>query len=460
MRLLCLICVSLSGVIAGAAESSQVQLEAALASSARGDCAAAVPQLEAVLRRDPTVAAAINGLAVCEARMGHHDRAASGFARLTKLQPQAWQAWNNLGVSYLAAGEPRQAIPALRRATELSPQSTNPWYQLGSAFTMLHEQESAYSAFDAAQKLSPADPQITKAWLDSAAALGTSAADQIERHEYQKAATTLRLIRRPLENSASWNNLLGYAEFKLNQPQPALQHLQKALSLDPANEDYLLDLGEFLGTHGAAQSAVDLFQVAVKRMPDSKRARFGLAVSWILLERREEAIRLLETLLREDERFEPAYTALGECYEDAGNQAALVELGTKLQRVNPRNPVGWYLAGAGQLQLATQGEREHLEPAVQAFDRGLALAPGWARLHFARAKAWQEQNNPQQALRELQETVRLEPDHERAHYQLARLYQKLGNATLAKQEFAIHSRLKSETRTAQYQRLIIGSRSQ
>ena len=62
------------------------------------------------------------------------------------------------------------------------------------------------------------------------------------------------------------DNLLGYAEFKLGHPEPALQRLQKALALDPNNEDYLLDLGEFLGYHRSPKNAVELFEVASRRM--------------------------------------------------------------------------------------------------------------------------------------------------------------------------------------------------
>ena len=363
-----------------------------------------------------------------------------------------------MGNSYLAANKPAQAIEALRKATKLAPAAPNAWFGLGLAFNKLKRNEDAFLAFNSAQKLTPRDSDITRAWLDAAAALGAEAAECVEKRDYRKARSILRLIQRPLENSPSWNNLLGYAEFKLGESEPALKHLQRALTLEPENEDYLLDLGEFLGTHRARERAVELFEVAVKRMPQSQRARFGLAVSYILMERRDQASQLLESLISTDSKFEPAYRALGECYEDAGNSAGLIELGAKLQGINPMNPVGWYLAGAGELKLAGEG-REHLDRAVLALQHGIALDPSSSRLHFTLAKAYREKEDDEGAMRELKETLRLEPQHERAHYVLGRLYKKLDNSALAARELELHSKIKTVDQTAQYQELLISSRT-
>jgi tetratricopeptide (TPR) repeat protein len=438
------------------AQTADNPLARALAAVQRGDCSSGVPDLRSALDHSPNLIPALNGIAVCEAKSGHYDNAAALFARITRLEPDAWQGWSNLGASYLKANQAERAVEALRKATRLAPKSPNAWFQLGLAFSQLKQNTDAFSAFDAAQKLAPSDAQATQAWLNTASELGTEAADCIEKGQYQKARSILQLIQRPLENSGSWNNLLGYAQFKLNEPEAALKHLQRALALEPENEDYLLDLGEFLGIHRAKEQAVALFEVAVKRMPQSQRARFGLAVSYILMERRDEASRLLEALLNTNSKFEPAYRALGECYEDAGNWNGMLELGSKLQAINPRNPMGWYLTGAAGLMLGYQGP-EHLDRAIEDLQRGLGLDPDSSRLHFTLAKAYQQKEDDAAAVRELKETVRLEPQHERAHYVLGRLYKKLGQPALSARELELHSKIKAADRTAQYQALLISS---
>jgi Tfp pilus assembly protein PilF len=156
--------------------------------------------------------------------------------------------------------------------------------------------------------------------------------------------------------------------------------------------------------------------------------------------------------------MEPAYRALGECYEDAGNWDGLTRLGKQLQAVNASNAGGWYLEGAGRLKNAAEGSAPDRE-AITVLQHAAGLDPGSSRIHFMLAKAYQQAGHDELAVRELQETVRLEPRHERAHYVLARLYQKQGKRDLARQEMEAHSRIKAADRTAQYRALLITSRN-
>jgi tetratricopeptide (TPR) repeat protein len=314
-----------------------------------------------------------------------------------------------------------------------------------------------YQKLDQAQRLSPGNIAATKTWLDEAARLATLAAEQIEQHRYAQAAVLLRATERPLREAPSWNNLRGYAEFKLGIAKPALHYLQRAVHLDPQNEDYLLDIGEFLGTYRAHEEAVKFFEVAAKRMPQSPRVTFGLAVAYILQDRREEAQRLFESLINAHPRFEQAYRALGECYEDAGNVSRMVELGKTLQAINPRNPVGWYLEGAGLLREGRM-EAASLDAATKALQKATSLQPSYTRARFLLSRALQESGADPEAIAELEQVLRLDPDHERAHYLLARLYQKTGKAEAAQREFDKHAQIKKRDRNAQYRRLLIAIR--
>ncbi len=320
-----------------------------------------------------------------------------------------------------------------------------------------HPALAVYRKLDAAQRANPRDSAALKAWLDEAARLATLAAGHIEAKRYAEAAVLLRATERPLSEAPSWNNLRGYAEFKLGHPKPALHYLQRAVHLDPGNEDYVLDIGEFLGSHRAHREAVSFFEVAAKRMPASPRVTFGLAIAYILENRREEAQKLLEDLAAAHPRFEPVYRALGECYEDAGNSIRMVELGKALQAVNPRNPMGWYLEGAGLLREG-RTEAASLDAAVKALRRAVELQPADARARFALARAFEQSGAAAQAIDELQQVIRLDGDHERAHYVLARLYQQAGQAEAARGEFARHAQIRKRDATAQYRRLLISIR--
>jgi tetratricopeptide (TPR) repeat protein len=403
-----LVLLLLAGPVSLAEEAGR--LRRGLDPARRGDCTAALPDLRASVGTASTEVPAINALAVCEAKLGHAEQAAAA------------------------------------------------WFRLGVAYSALNDKVHAFDAFDRAQQLAPRDAAIVKAWLQAAEANATRAADLIEQKQYARARELLAPLSRPFQKTASWHDLFGYAEFKLGHPEPALEHLQKAIALEPDNEDYLLDLGEFLGYYRASKQALQIFEVASRRLPDSVRVQAGLAVSYILLDRRDEAIRILEPLVASHSDFAPAFRALGECYEDAGNWDGLLGLGKKLEGVHPSNPLGWYFEGAALLRRAT--ETDTADPnAVAALERARALDPSSARIHFTLAKAYQQVRQDDRAIDELKTTLKLNPQHEQAHYVLARLYRKRGELQLAKEQMALHSKIKQQDRTAQYRTLLITSRT-
>ncbi len=396
---------------------------------------------------------ALNAAGVCEAQSGHPERATPYFERIVRLRPGVWEGWNNLGANYLTLGQPSKALASFKRSISLDSKVPSVWFNQASALLKLGRPEEAFQALDRAERLAPEDPQIRKAWLSVGGSLASQAADLINQGQYVKAQSLLLATQRPLENSAYWNNLLGYAEFKLNQPKPALEHLQKALQLDPDNTDFLMDVGEFLAHYRAYHEALEMFQVAAKRLPHSPQVQFGLAVSYILENRREEATRLLEALIASNPKFEPAYRALGECYEDAGRGKAMVELGKRLQAIDSSNPTGWYLVGAGLLNESVQ-DRYLLTSAIPALERAVALEPRSSRDHFVLGKAYEAEHNDPKAIAELKETIRLDPEHERAHYVLAQIYERMGEKQLAQAQFEAHNRIKKGERNAQYRLLL------
>jgi predicted Zn-dependent protease len=185
----------------------------------------------------------------------------------------------------------------------------------------------------------------------------------------------------------------------------------------------------------------------------------GLAVSYILQNRSDEAQRLLEELITAHPRFEAAYKALGECYEGSKNTNGLVSLGKFLQQINPDNPLGWYLEGAGFLQEG-RIEASSLDASMDALRRSLQLDPSNVRARFLLARALQETGAETAAISELKTLLAMDSDHERGHYMLARLYQKRGDAVNARLEFEKHRLVKTRDQNTQYRRLLISIRGE
>lgn len=452
------VCVSallLAGLFAGCAgAAAAADIAKALDAFRSGDCETALTLLRPALAGASAPPGAVHAAAVCEAKTGNLRAANRLFRQLAGLQPNAWQAWNNLGVNELELGSPGEAIAALRKANQLAASEPGPALNLASAYARTGDQRAAFRTLDAVQLTAPGNAEVTKAWLTIAALIAQSAAQSIADEQYARALEDLLLVRRPLEGEASWHNLTGYAHFRLDHPKPALEHLQKALALDPDNEDYVLDISEFLSHHRSYDQLHEVLSVATQRNPRSPRLRLGFALAEILQNRRDAAIPVLQRLLQDAPDFEPAYAVLAECYQDAGLSEDSVRLGRKLQQLNPANPKGWYIEGSALLDLARRREG-NLATAVESLTRAVEIDPSFTRARFVLGRGYIEEGRMEDAERELQAVLRAEPKHPRAHYVLGRLYQQRGEHGKAKIQMAEHSRLKEEDRTGEYRRLII-----
>jgi tetratricopeptide (TPR) repeat protein len=431
-------------------------LDKGMAAFRSGDCHATLSALDPVLRDKNAPAAAVHAAAVCSARTGDHKRANPLFRRLVKLEPRAWQAWNNLGVNEAELGALSEAIIAFRKASELAPSESGPALNLAKILQKKGDLRAAFQVLEGAQRRRPQEAELTTLWLQVAAAIAESAAASIDNKNYARALDDLLLVRRPLEVGPSWHNLIGYAQFRLNRPQPALEHLQKALALEPQNEDYVFDLAEFLSHHRSYDQLLKLMKVGAARHPNSPRMQLGLALAHILENGRADAVPILEALLAANPAFEPAYPVLGEAYQDLGRHEESLRLGRQLQRLNPANPKGWYIEGSALLELARRGHADMVK-AAESLKRALEIDPSFVRPRFLLARALVDQRQYAAAEEHLQTILQLDPQHGQSHYVLGQLYQKTGRLERARVHLDKHRNMKEEERSGDYRRLLIES---
>ena len=392
---------------------------------------------------DPRLETSLETVGTCEARLGHLSEAASTFERLVGLDPGSWQAWSNLGGCYLALKRPSEALPAFRHAIELVPANPLILFGLGKALTNLRSYPEAYRVIDRAYRLQSSDPAIKKLREALAETLAEQAVTSVNGQEYKEARRLLLEIADAFGNSASWNDLIGFSEFKLGLAKPALDHLQRAVSLDPANEDYLLDLGEFFLAFRAYEAAQKTFEVGTSRFPRSPAMILAFGLTEELEGRHQYAISILEGLIRSNPNFTPAYAILGTAFENAHEGGGMVALGKKLEVLEPSNGRGWYLEGAGLFMMA-DGHPEKLAKARIALQKSVNLDPDFARAHFLLAKVFEFERKNQETIAQLKEMLRLDPTDSRGYYVLSMVYARMGQTKLAKEEMQRHQKIQME----------------
>ena len=267
------------------------------------DCGTALADLLKINVQDSRNEDALTTIGICQTRLGHPERATAAFERVVGLNPNGWPGWLNLGTNHMALNKFADAEMDFEKAVKLNPASEIVWFNLGVARHALGRDRDSFQALDRAHTLAPGNTQIDKAWRESASLLADAAAELLDKKQYAPAESLLLQIRAPLQASARWHNLLGYADFKLGKNSAALEHLQGALHMEPENEQFLMDLGEFLLSSGAYDAARKVFEIGVKKHPDSAPVAFVLALANQLDEKTSEAIVLLKDVVASTSRL-------------------------------------------------------------------------------------------------------------------------------------------------------------
>lgn len=443
----------LSFLVSLTAQYPMPPMERDRAAHSNGECGPGMAGRMPSSSSTPRIIDALKAIGLCETGLNHPERAAKSFQRVVALDPNNAQGWFYLGVNHLALNQPEQAAEDFRTAAKLKADDPSAWFNLGLALQKSGKCEEAFDALGRGLLLVPGDETMLALARSTADQVAQKASERIERKDFAEARRLLLKVSGPFGELAEWNNLLGYAEFRLGNAKAAIEHLQKALHLEPDNEQYLMDLAQCLILFRAYDAARSFLEVGVRRSPDSVRIKFSLALAYLLDDHAPAATPLLFALIGADAKFEPAYTALGMIYESAHDWAALVSLGQRLRAASPDNPTGWYLEGAGLLSQPSD-DPAVLAGAIASLRKSTTGNSGSSAAHYALAKAYVKAGDSEAAVRELKETLRLNPDHSGAHYVLARVYQKLGTVELAAKELAAFGRAKESEKSAELRLLV------
>ncbi len=371
----------------------------------RGQFAMAVPALQELLKSSPDSPLLYNLLGFCYAQQGIKDEAKANFRKAIELKPDFKAAHNNLAGLYLLAGETPEAIAEFSTVIQIDPADSQAFFRLGQAELASGRAAAAVPHLESAHRLAPADMEIN-----------------------------LALARAHAIN--------GYS-LKTSDPAQAVLELQKALDLDPQNQDYILELSEVLLANYNAPASVTLLNAATERFPGSARMWFALGVSQLLDDKLVPAVTALRKSLELDPKLDQAYVVLAHGYKEAGLWADLEQTAQALIQLNPSNHAGYYYKAVALLRTRTAGEPTsgEIEPLLK---KSSALEPADPEVHYELAKLLLERKDHQAALRELEAAVHADADFGPAYYQLYRLYREKGETDKSKQAQREYERLRAQ----------------
>jgi tetratricopeptide (TPR) repeat protein len=379
----------------------------------RGDFAHATPELQQLLQAAPNSALLHNLLGYCRLRQGDREKAIPEFQRAIALNPDFKPAHGNLGGVYLLQGKIEDA------ATE----------------------------FAAVLRIDPHDSNVSATVLKMGQAT-------FRKQDYPATVRLLGLIPPAAERTAEWHEMIGYSSFKCGDIARAVAEIQKAMDLDPRNEDYVLELSEVFVDNNNGAAAVTLLDAARTLFPASARLWLALGVAYLVDENWPLSEAALRKCVEVDPSLDLAFVVLGQGYKEAGQWSDLLATGDRLIAVNSHNPTGYYYKALALLRSPTPDEAQIESLLRQSVALG-AREPG---PHYELAKILAGKGEKSEALRELETLVMNSADFGPAYYQLYRLYREEGNAGKSKEAQQAYQRIQAREREQVARKLLLDVR--
>jgi tetratricopeptide (TPR) repeat protein len=211
----------------------------------------------------------------------------------------------------------------------------------------------------------------------------------------------------------------------------AIEHLQKALQINPGDAEAHDNLGGALFQKGNVDEAMAHYQKAIQLKPDYAEAHYNLANMLAQKDQFAEAIAHYQKAIQLNPDFAEAHYNLGVVFGMQGRLDEAVEQYRKAIQTIPD-----YADAHGNLAnvLAAQGR---LEEAIPEYRRTLELVPNSGQAHFRFGQALQAQRNFAAAIKEYQKVLDLVPRHLPVHLSLAWLLATSPEASLRNGQKAV-----------------------
>jgi len=400
--------------------------------------------------------------AVSEYNEGKFSEAATKLENLVREVPQSFEAQELLGLVYSAQSQDAKANQHLNEAVRLKPDSAAARTSLAANLVRLGRLKPAEEQFEKAVGLGPNDFDTNHNLGEFYVQIGNvpKAAQYLERahkidrssydNEYDLALAYLltgrlsdgrQLIRDLLKqkNTAELHNLLGELEEKDGQFVAAENEFEAAAHQDPS-ESNLFDWGSELLLHRTLGPAVDVFQKATERYPNSPRLMIGLGVALYARGNYDEAV----TALLKGADLNPSdarcYFFLSRAYDSSPSQAMeVIQRFRRFAELEPGNAhaIYYYAMSLWKGKRAEDPDVDFRQ--IEALlKKSVTLDPGFAEAHLQLGNLYSAQNKYKDAIPEYMRAQELNGDLADAYYRLGQAYMRTGEKQLAQQQFEVY----------------------
>ena len=368
--------------------------------AALGQDEKAIEQLEEAVRIKPASGAARENLAATLFHAGKTRLAGEQFRKALELEPKDYDANHNLGEFYIQSGKIAQACPLLEEAQRINPSSYNNGYDLALAYFLT-----------------------------------------------ARLADARKLVQSilPIKNTGELHNLLGQIEEKDGQFIAAVNEFETAAHLDPS-DDNLFDWGSELLLHRTYEPAIEVFQEATRRYPNSPRLMIGLGMALDLRGKYDEAVKALLAAADLDPADARCYLYLSKAYDSSPGQAGeVIQRFQRYAELKPNDALAQYYYALSLWKGKRVGDASlDLQAVESLLKKAIALDDKLSEAHVQLGNIYADQHEYEKSIPEYERALELDPNISDAHYRLGTDYVHVGQKDRAQKEFEVYQKLRAE----------------
>ena len=430
--LVLLVCIPAVAVDKEQSQRLNRDFQAAVAQYDSGRFAEAATQLEKLLREAPESFEVHELLGLAYSAQSQDAKANEHLAKAVRLQPDSVAARTNLATNLAHLGKLQLAEMEFKKAVELEPGNFDVNHNLGELYVRSGKVAEASPFLEKAQR-------IDHSSYDNGYDL--SLAYVITGRMREARQLVQDLLKR--KDTAELHNLLGEIEEKDGKFVEAANQYEVAAHKDPS-ESNLFDWGSELLLHRTLDPAIEVFQHATERYPNSPRLVIGLGMALYSRGNYDDAVKALlkgADLNPSDPR---CYYFLSKAYDSSPSQAEeVIQRFRRFTELQPRNARGsYYYAMSLWKGRRAQDPDLDLHQIESLLKTSISLDPALAEAHLQLGNLYSDQNKYADAIPAYVRARELNPDLAEVYYRLGQAYVRTGDKEHAQEQLAVYQKLR------------------
>jgi tetratricopeptide (TPR) repeat protein len=429
-----LVCAAFSAAQDNEQQKLDREFKSAVAEYDAGHFTEAAAQLEDLLPRVPNSFEVHELLGQVYASLSQDPKAIEHLQEAVRLKPDSGAARTNLAATLLHAGKAELAGEQFRKALALEPHNYDAYHNLGEFYIQSGKLADAIPLLEQAQSINPSS-------YDNGYDLAQ--AEFLTGKLVEARKTAQALVR--IKDTGELHNLLGQIEEKDGKFVAAANEFQIAAHMDPS-DDNMFDWGSELLLHRTYEPAIDVFEQASQRYPDSPRLKIGLGMALYSRGKYDEAVRALlaaSDLSPSDPR---CYSFLSKAYDSSPNQAEdVIQRFRRYANLQPGNALAqYYYAMSLWKGKRSEDSGADLATVETLLQKAIALDESLPEAHVQLGNLYADRHEYARSVPEYVRALELNPNLSDAHYRLGQDYVHVGQKDQAQKEFGVYQKLRAE----------------